>query len=350
LAALPVAGLPAIPVAVGGEIGESTEITKVHDPTNKDRAFFKVKNKEVGLIVDFHVRVSDAKITSISSPNGWTAQGKDADGKHITQPPYSGVNWTANTPQNGIAPEGVQEEFDIVVKDDQSGDDGNEHWVSAWVTYQQAGPPPGPGQHPHSYTVYYQVRDSADGRWRTEKTRRPQSNCQAVGPAGGSVAIGIDATISVPPGAVTDETWFSCYVLPEDMASYGAPAADGARIYKAFVFGPDGRDFALPVTLTLSYASLPGIENPRAYLYDGNQCTWLPVEQAQADPQSKQIVLEATHFSAYGIGGTPPPVGGLAELPMTAWHRGGWHALGIGLGALAAVLAATWYAKRRRVA
>jgi hypothetical protein len=348
LAALGQVNLAIAPAASAGTPGDSSTVDKTASQSNTDKVYFTVTNKEQTRIMDFHVRIIGATITSVSTPNGWTSENKSTDGKPIVPPgrfPCYGVNWTANGTQNAIPPGGSIEEFDIVISNQY-----NCHFVHAWVTYEQPGDPPGvPGTREHSYTEFSQWRKGPGSPWETRKLSTPQPTRESIGSGGGSMGMGTDGKVDVPAGAVSADTWFSAYVLPEDIADYVGPTVDGGRVYKAFRLGPDGHDFALPITLTLSYASVKELRNPRAYLYDLEQNKWAKVVEAQVDPGAKQIVLQTTHFSVYGIGGDPAPVGGLAELPETAKGGATLYALWAAATLVAAaMLCGVWYLARRQ--
>jgi hypothetical protein len=338
------AHLAFLPGACGGAIGDTSVINKDASKTNFDKVYFPIQNKEGARIMDVHMRVYGAQVVPPpSSPAGWTSELKDMDGKPAQAPPYHGVNWTANNAEAAIPPGGYQEEFDVVLKDND-----NSHIIDAWVTYEQPQAPGTPGTKEHSFTTFTQQRTSSGSPWTTKDRYTPPGTKQAIGPEGGSMGVGTDGKIVVPPGAVQEETWFAGYVLPGDVARFVGPAVDRASIYKVFAFGPDGRDFALPIIATLSYASVEGLKNPRAYVYDPEQDNWARVEEAQVDPGAKQITFATGHFSHFGIGGDPQPVGGVAELPGSAGTGAANGALlAVVAVAVAAALAAAWYARRR---
>ena len=84
----------------------------------------------------------------------------------------------------------------------------------------------------------------------------------AVGPAGGQVSMGDSASVVIPQGALSVST-------PVSVSVSTAPAPnDTVAVSTPFLFGPEGTQFAQPVTITLAYdatllpASAP--ERPRA--------------------------------------------------------------------------------------
>jgi len=317
-----------VPIAYAN-IGGASTIEKTADVINKDKVYFKVKNNENVRIMDFHIKIDGAKIISISTPNGWSAQGTDGNGKPIAQPPYYDVHWTANSTSTAIQPGNFSGEFDIEIEEgytDYNFSEKLKHIITAWITYEDSGTA---GQCPYSKTIFKQKRANEDSPWTTEETQALAYYKESIGPSGGSLAMGTDGTIVVSAGDVTAATWFGGCALPGYVPDYiGQMTSDNGQIMKSYILGPHGEDFANPVTVSLSYASVPGIRNPRPYLYNPETNTWSLVSGAIVDAENQQVTFQTTHFSIYGIGGEPAPV------PATSK----WSILMLGLGGIAVLL------------
>jgi len=308
-------------------------------------AWFQVRNDDNATknITDFHVFMNGATIKSISTPSGWTG----------TKVGNNEAKWEANSTANGTPPGGRQGGFDINFTDWDSS-----HSVVAWVTYENDN---------RAYSIRYfdQRRETVPdkpGSWRTDSKSKAVIHEYLIGSDGGSLDIDGQGSIAVPAGAVTADTWFHAYGLPTHFLDYvKGTATDGRQIYKAFEFAPYGESFAQPLTIRLKYASLPGLINPQAYLYDPEQDTWSPV-MSHIDADNQEVVFQTSHFTIYGIGGSPPPmpVGGIVELPGieepgvvtpdSSGHNYGALA-GIIVGATVGtimLISAAWYIRRRR--
>ena len=87
---------------------------------------------------------------------------------------------------------------------------------------------------------------------------------EVIGPEGGSVSHPEGAVLHVPPGALAEPTSLS-------IATAAAPSAGALRatsLGRAFVLGPEGQSFALPVELTLPFepASVPAGTSRRVHI------------------------------------------------------------------------------------
>ena len=142
-----------------------------------------------------------------------------------------------------------------------------------------------------------------------------------VGASGGTVNAAQGAVaLAIPAGALPAAVALT--VAPAE-ASGGEQAVAGA-LYK---FGPEGTQFAQPVTLALSYdpAKLPaGV--PTAALRIGyyTDAGWEPVlEGATIDAASGKISAQIRHFSTYGVmtGNYCPRAGEqyITVLPGSSW-------------------------------
>ena len=333
------------PVAYAG-LGDGSVIEKVPDPVDPKKVWFKVQNNESMKITDFHVRVNGAQVMEYSSPSGWTGEGKNYVGepKQPQEPPYFGVNWTAGSNAVAIPPGGLSGEFDIRIMDDD-----NMHNVVVWVTYEQADGTP--GSCPYSTTTFHQTRDTSESPWRTGKTDRPTTTRVEIGPEGGTMGVGSSASVTVPPGAVPVATCFYGCTLSDSFLKGVGGAVDGGKIRQAVFLGHGALPgpILMPIRVTLSYADLPSLKNPRAYLYNAAENNWEKVEEAQVDPDLKQVKLETTHLSIWGVGGDPAPVGGVAELPDMADGGATLYALWAAVTLVAAaMLCGVWYLARRQ--
>lgn len=138
----------------------------------------------------------------------------------------------------------------------------------------------------------------------TEKPGTTQGN---VGPAGGTVDDGQGTSVVIPPGALSVPT--EIYIL---RPSFGYPAtADGRRIIVARQFAPDGTEFNAPVQITIpcTPGEAAGMDEDSLglYLFDEPSSLWQPVPffREGSSLTGYRLTVTVTHFSAYGIGGTP---------------------------------------------
>ena len=123
-------------------------------------------------------------------------------------------------------------------------------------------------------------------------TPKPQDN----GPVGqeGMTLVSADGrlTVIIPAGALTQQI-----NVTVDMAGE-LPGAVG-QVYE---LGPSGTQFALPVTLLLSYANDPVGDPERlrlATLTAGS--TWTALDNAQLDDAAAMVTGETSHFSTFGL-------------------------------------------------
>lgn len=319
----------AVPAPAAYAIGNSSKIEIKADPDNKDKIKFVVKNNEDAKMMDFHIEVRGAKInknSSIGSPNGWASK-REFRGFECYE-----VTWEATSTAAAIQSGNSSDKFSIEISDND-----NKHAIRAWVTYEKSGGP-GDKNDGYSWMKFSQKRANKNSSWETEKAVSLSYYKDSIGPGGGSLAVGSDGTIVVSAGAVTADYWFGGCVLPSYTPDYiGKETSDGGHIMKSFALGPDGVDFASPATLKLSYASIPGISNPRPYLYDPETETWSLVPGASVDLENQLVIFDAAHFSIYGIGGDPRPV------PATS----NWSILALGISGLAVLY---WRKRQQMIA
>jgi hypothetical protein len=120
-----------------------------------------------------------------------------------------------------------------------------------------------------------------------------------VGAAGGTVSAAQGAVaLAIPAGALPATIQLS--VAPAE-AGGGEQVMSGA----SYNFGPEGTQFAQPVTLALTYdpaklpAGLPASAIRVGYFVDGE---WEPVlEGAETDAATKKVSVQIRHFSTYGV-------------------------------------------------
>jgi hypothetical protein len=106
---------------------------------------------------------------------------------------------------------------------------------------------------------------------------------------GGTLSL-LDVTLTVPVGAVPNDTLFSIRI-PDDEIFYNE-------------FGTDGLVFGVPVTVTMSYrdADLSGIHETaiRIAWLDEDSNTWKDMP-CVVDTVTKTVTGTLNHFSAYGL-------------------------------------------------
>lgn len=151
--------------------------------------------------------------------------------------------------------------------------------------------------------------------FRIEKGAVSTTGAAVVSSAGGAVASSdASAGLAVPAGAVTDGTTLT--VAP----ATGAPPATNLVTSTTYNFGPNGAQFAVPVTVTIAYdpAKLPSGVRPqdlKLFTYDAAAARWVPVVGSQVDSLAHTVTGEVSHFCLFAAGTTPPPAG-------VAWLQG----------------------------
>jgi Bacterial Ig-like domain (group 2)/Right handed beta helix region len=103
-------------------------------------------------------------------------------------------------------------------------------------------------------------------------------------------------SLTIPPGATTAPT---LTVAPVPTA----PADDRIPAGGAYVFGPDGAQFATPITVSLRYdpAQIPAAKRKllRLHLVEGSTVTEVP--GSTVDSASGRVSAPVSHFSTYAI-------------------------------------------------
>jgi hypothetical protein len=124
----------------------------------------------------------------------------------------------------------------------------------------------------------------------------PAPVTMAVGPAGGQVSMGDAASVVIPQGALSANT-------PVSVSVTSAPApTDTVAVGTPFLFGPEGTQFAQPVTITLAYDStlLPlgdSASDVVIYTAPAGSTDYQPLDTAAAD--ATHVKADTTHFSIF---------------------------------------------------
>ena len=133
-----------------------------------------------------------------------------------------------------------------------------------------------------------------------------------VGTTGGTVQAG-DVTLTFPAAALTAATAIT--VQPT-----AAPPSPSAVVPgTAHTFGPEGTQFAQPVTVALrwSAAALPAGTRPgHLVVHRWNGTAWLPLPNAQVDTVARVARATTTGFSTFAL---------LPVAPVLAWQRLAGH-------------------------
>ncbi|MCJ7561096.1 hypothetical protein MUO79_10850 [Candidatus Bathyarchaeota archaeon] len=139
-----------------------------------------------------------------------------------------------------------------------------------------------------------------------------------VPPGGGILDDGEGTAVFVPSGAVPTPEWFyALSVSPEDLFP-SASLPEGVSLIKAREFWPDGMQFQEPVTISIVYSlsEIIGVAESslRAYEFDlYHDGEWRLIPESTLDTVNRTVTFQTSHFSIYGIGGSPPlPVGGIS--------------------------------------
>ena len=121
------------------------------------------------------------------------------------------------------------------------------------------------------------------------------TSSQIIGPSGGTLTLADGTRIDVPAGALAQDTTITAAPVASDL-----PAAVGPE----YQFGPEGQQFAVPVTVTLPYDAtrLGDATSDDVAVFSAPAHTVdfadLPTVAVTAD----QVSATATHFSKHGAG------------------------------------------------
>lgn len=121
-----------------------------------------------------------------------------------------------------------------------------------------------------------------------------------IGAAGGSLASANgEATVTVPAGALASDTAISV-----EGSSVAAPM-DAVTVSSAFLFGPEGQTFAVPVTVTLQIdaSRIPSgkaAADVKIYTAAGGTTTYQSVTTRVVD--ATHVAADTSHFSTFVAG------------------------------------------------
>lgn len=117
---------------------------------------------------------------------------------------------------------------------------------------------------------------------------------QMIGPAGGTLkAFGNAVTLTVPPGALLEDTEISVRALAPDLAG---------TVGFAYEFEPDGLQFATPARLSLDLAAA-GIDSSDrvALAYQDSQGRWVRSSETPFEVAGDVVSFEQPHFSRWAF-------------------------------------------------
>ncbi|HEU4990380.1 MAG TPA: hypothetical protein VFT41_11395 [Gemmatimonadaceae bacterium] len=133
----------------------------------------------------------------------------------------------------------------------------------------------------------------------TQATKNPNQ----VGAAGGVVQTADQrVTLNVPAGAVNKDVVISVTPVPNPSSD------DHVATNSIYQFGPEGTQFAQPVTLKLAYDSsaLPAGTDPAALrISTFANGAWQVVDNITVDSASHTVSGQIHHFSIYGVNADP---------------------------------------------
>jgi hypothetical protein len=134
----------------------------------------------------------------------------------------------------------------------------------------------------------------------------PTSNTQIIFPGtGGTVTFG-SASVSIPPGALSDTTEVTVAVAP-NAPNYTAPP-NTAQVGQIYAFTPGSLNFNAPVSITMHYTNQelgPYNENTLTIMtYSDTGSTPTTLNNLIRDPANNQVSGATTHFSYFLIGAT----------------------------------------------
>ena len=121
---------------------------------------------------------------------------------------------------------------------------------------------------------------------------------QSVGPDGGTVALSDGTSVQIPAGALGAVTAIT--ITPDPSAP---PPDGGIWVGTPYLFGPEGTQFASPVTVTLPFvpSELPGDAGPDGIAIDtapAGSTAYVALATTVVD--TTHVSAQTSHFSAYG--------------------------------------------------
>jgi hypothetical protein len=123
-----------------------------------------------------------------------------------------------------------------------------------------------------------------------------KSTTMPVGPAGGTVSAGDGASVVIPSGALST-------TVPITVSSTSVAAPDGTTaVGTPYLFGPEGTQFAQPVTVTLAFSSdlLPaGSTSSDVVVYTAPQGSTSYEALTTTLADATHVQAQTTHFSVF---------------------------------------------------
>jgi hypothetical protein len=131
------------------------------------------------------------------------------------------------------------------------------------------------------------------------------SSTSSIGDNGGTIALGDGTSIDVPSGALSENQQIS--VTEDD----SAPALSSAQaVGKNYLFGPEGLQFAKPVSITLAFdpSQVLGSNTVVVFTAAKGSSDYTALETTQVD--GSHVTAQTSHFSNFvaGIWGNGNPV------------------------------------------
>lgn len=152
-------------------------------------------------------------------------------------------------------------------------------------------------------TVQTAAYPSGELRGQFDISVSPGATVALIGPGGGELSTPDGVTLTVPPGALTETRLISARRLKDTSALPAVLADPLVPLHAAVEFGPDGLEFTLPVTLSISLdkAATPGASQP-LLVHDPVTGGWEETEFiATVDASGLTATVELLHFSDYVV-------------------------------------------------
>ncbi|MCK4416669.1 MAG: right-handed parallel beta-helix repeat-containing protein [Candidatus Latescibacteria bacterium] len=144
---------------------------------------------------------------------------------------------------------------------------------------------------------------------------------QLLKPAGGTITSPDGKTVlSVPSGALAEETYFTVFPLERDAQRHSAKPAQGTDtipVSIAYQFGPSKPSFGIPLTLTFVYTNeeVEGLDETKLSIYSYDGIEWKPIT-GQVDTKQNMVWTEVTELGVYQLRFDPGYAGAL-PLPQS---------------------------------
>jgi hypothetical protein len=143
----------------------------------------------------------------------------------------------------------------------------------------------------------------------------PPSQQGVVGPSGGMVTAGESAAVAIPSGALTSSTTIT--LTPTE----AAPPMSTVSVGTPYVFGPEGTQFAAPVTVTLEFSAnlIPsGLTATDIVVYTAPANTTDYQALATTVVDAAHVSAQTTHFSTFLVAVRSPNEGSGADAGIDA--------------------------------